>query len=700
MKLIRYVIFATAVLLAHTALQAQNTPPAGQKVVKALDVSLKPASSELDAESLRKLDAWVGSLAGIQLEVIIAVGHSDLSDGDANGLPLSQQRANAVKAYLSKQGIPGDRIYIEGKGSSQPAGYGAANRRVEIEAIGTRDEKLLPVDPLFKTRQAAATGDAVAMWRLGQNYSNGEGVATDKTEAVSWYRQAAAAGNINGMNYLAYHLQTGIGVTKDLPEAVIWYSKAANAGSADAMVRLGHIYSNGEGLATDKTAAVSWYRKAAAAGNVAAMTNLAYHLQTGIGVTKDLPEAVIWYSKAANAGSADAMVRLGHIYSNGEGLATDKTAAVSWYRKAAAAGNVTAMTNFGYHLQSGIGVTKNLPEAIGWYRIAAIKGEPTAIRNLQIALTEQAAANAPPPAARVQAAPAAPAAPAESSAGNDFMGAMLGGLASSMLQRNAALLNSAAASTGGGAGAALGALAGVTNKLASETREQLGRNAGADSVAGRLGGTVGSALGGGNAAGALATANPFNGPTGLGGALLSGITGSAPGASAKVPAAGDGSGSRSGCCSSPAERLADNRSRGAPDNFETTNERICRTTGQRAYCEGGVTERRLNLGGLEKYGPSAGGDPGSTTLQTLRQAGAVVGSCSTAASLSFEDKLQNEFNTYKNDGQCGPIVQAAEALRLQAVANCRAGDVKSADLIYGGQYLRQMVPYVKSACPS
>ena len=625
MKLIRYVIFATAVLLAHTALQAQNTPPAGQKVVKALDVSLKPASSELDAESLRKLDAWVGSLAGIKLEVIIAVGHSDLSDGDANGLPLSQQRADAVKAYLSKQGIPGDRIYIEGKGSSQPAGYGAANRRVEIEAIGTRDEKLLPVDPLFKTRQAAATGDAVAMWRLGQNYSNGEGVATDKTEAVSWYRQAAAAGNINGMNYLAYHLQTGIGVTKDLPEAVIWYSKAANAGSADAMVRLGHIYSNGEGLATDKTAAVSWYRKAAAAGNV------------------------------------------------------------------------TAMTNFGYHLQSGIGVTKNLPEAIGWYRIAAIKGEPTAIRNLQIALTEQAAANAPPPAARVQAAPAAP---AESSAGNDFMGAMLGGLASSMLQRNAALLNSAAASTGGGAGAALGALAGVTNKLASETREQLGRNAGADSVAGRLGGTVGSALGGGNAAGALATANPFNGPTGLGGALLSGITGSAPGASAKVPAAGDGSGSRSGCCSSPAERLADNRSRGAPDNFETTNERICRTTGQRAYCEGGVTERRLNLGGLEKYGPSAGGDPGSTTLQTLRQAGAVVGSCSTAASLSFEDKLQNEFNTYKNDGQCGPIVQAAEALRLQAVANCRAGDVKSADLIYGGQYLRQMVPYVKSACPS
>ena len=628
MKLIRYVIFATAVLLAHTALQAQNTPPAGQKVVKALDVSLKPASSELDAESLRKLDAWVGSLAGIKLEVIIAVGHSDLSDGDANGLPLSQQRADAVKAYLSKQGIPGDRIYIEGKGSSQPAGYGAANRRVEIEAIGTRDEKLLPVDPLFKTRQAAATGDAVAMWRLGQNYSNGEGVATDKTEAVSWYRQAAAAGNINGMNYLAYHFQTGIGVTKDLPEAVIWYSKAANAGSADAMVRLGHIYSNGEGLATDKTAAVSWYRKAAAAGNV------------------------------------------------------------------------TAMTNFGYHLQSGIGVTKNLPEAIGWYRIAAIKGEPTAIRNLQIALTEQAAANAPPPAARVQAAPAAPAAPAESSAGNDFMGAMLGGLASSMLQRNAALLNSAAASTGGGAGAALGALAGVTNKLASETREQLGRNAGADSVAGRLGGTVGSALGGGNAAGALATANPFNGPTGLGGALLSGITGSAPGASAKVPAAGDGSGSRSGCCSSPAERLADNRSRGAPDNFETTNERICRTTGQRAYCEGGVTERRLNLGGLEKYGPSAGGDPGSTTLQTLRQAGAVVGSCSTAASLSFEDKLQNEFNTYKNDGQCGPIVQAAEALRLQAVTNCRAGDVKSADLIYGSQYLRQMVPYVKSACPS
>jgi len=124
-----------AVLSAPRLRVAAQAP---QKVVKALDIRLKASSSELDAESTRKLDGLVAALSGVKLEIIIAIGHSDASDGASNGMPLSTQRADAIKTYLAQKGIPANRVYVEGKGSTQPAGTPEENRRVELEAIGTQ----------------------------------------------------------------------------------------------------------------------------------------------------------------------------------------------------------------------------------------------------------------------------------------------------------------------------------------------------------------------------------------------------------------------------------------------------------------------------------------------------------------------------------------------------------------------------------
>jgi hypothetical protein len=91
-------------------------------------------------------------------------------------------------------------------------------------------------------------------------------------------------------------------------------------------------------------------------------------------------------------------------------------------------------------------------------------------------------------------------------------------------------------------------------------------------------------------------------------ALSSSLPGGASGSSPAVAASGaGGSGGAGGsnCCSSASERIADNRARGAPDGFETNNERICREQKSSAYCEAGVTERKLNLGGLERFGTAA-----------------------------------------------------------------------------------------------
>ena len=100
--------------------------------------------SVLKPEGKAKLDDLVGKVQGINLEVIIAVGHTDSVGSDAYNQRLSVRRSDAVKTYLVSKGVEKNRVYTEGKGEKQPVADNkttegrAKNRRVEIEVVGTR----------------------------------------------------------------------------------------------------------------------------------------------------------------------------------------------------------------------------------------------------------------------------------------------------------------------------------------------------------------------------------------------------------------------------------------------------------------------------------------------------------------------------------------------------------------------------------
>jgi OOP family OmpA-OmpF porin len=122
-------------------------PAAATKVTYAADAFFDFDKAVLKAEGKAKLDDLVGKVKGINLEVIIAVGHTDSVGADAYNQKLSVKRSDAVKAYLVSKGIEKNRVYTEGKGEKQPVADNktsagrSKNRRVEIEVVGTRANK-------------------------------------------------------------------------------------------------------------------------------------------------------------------------------------------------------------------------------------------------------------------------------------------------------------------------------------------------------------------------------------------------------------------------------------------------------------------------------------------------------------------------------------------------------------------------------
>ena len=118
--------------------------PSSEKVTYAADAFFDFDKAILKPEAKTKLDDLVSKTKEINLEVIIAVGHTDGVGTDAYNDKLSVRRAESIKTYLTSKGLEANRVYTEGKGKRQPVADNktaegrAKNRRVEIEVVGTR----------------------------------------------------------------------------------------------------------------------------------------------------------------------------------------------------------------------------------------------------------------------------------------------------------------------------------------------------------------------------------------------------------------------------------------------------------------------------------------------------------------------------------------------------------------------------------
>jgi len=91
--------------------------------------------------SAQVLDQIVNVLNEYKSSRFTVEGHTDSTGNKAKNLTLSQERADAVKAYLINKGIDSSRLETKGFGQDNPIASNktaqgrALNRRVEINLI-------------------------------------------------------------------------------------------------------------------------------------------------------------------------------------------------------------------------------------------------------------------------------------------------------------------------------------------------------------------------------------------------------------------------------------------------------------------------------------------------------------------------------------------------------------------------------------
>jgi localization factor PodJL len=153
---------------------------------------------------------------------------------------------------------------------------------------------------------AAASGDALALFELGARYTEGRGVTANLSEAANWYRLSAERGFAPAQYRLANLFEKGTGVDRDLNRAMQYYRQSATAGNASSMHNLAVLYASGAAGAPDYKSAVDWFIKAADRGVSDSQFNLAILYARGNGVAQNLEESYKWFAIAAKDGDKDA----------------------------------------------------------------------------------------------------------------------------------------------------------------------------------------------------------------------------------------------------------------------------------------------------------------------------------------------------------------------------------------------------------
>jgi outer membrane protein OmpA-like peptidoglycan-associated protein len=121
-----------------TGVQVTQTQDNQLKLEVPSDISFDVGRADIKPNFAPILDRFAQTLNENQGTTVQIIGHTDSTGSDAINNPLSVNRAASTRNYLTGRGVNGQRIAIDGRGSTQPIADNATdagrarNRRVEI----------------------------------------------------------------------------------------------------------------------------------------------------------------------------------------------------------------------------------------------------------------------------------------------------------------------------------------------------------------------------------------------------------------------------------------------------------------------------------------------------------------------------------------------------------------------------------------
>lgn len=132
--------------LSNNTLSLEACEQAFVETMQGRNVQFRLGSDVIRKQSATLLDAVTGVAIFCKDYSIEIAGHTDFKGPDDANMILSQNRANAVKAYLVKRGVPEDSLNAVGYGESQPIDpaltdeAAAINRRTEFKVSLKRQD--------------------------------------------------------------------------------------------------------------------------------------------------------------------------------------------------------------------------------------------------------------------------------------------------------------------------------------------------------------------------------------------------------------------------------------------------------------------------------------------------------------------------------------------------------------------------------
>ncbi|SFV15188.1 hypothetical protein SAMN02799631_06061 [Methylobacterium sp. 174MFSha1.1] len=191
-----------------------------------------------------------------------------------------------------------------------PAAVGYRNAR-EAMRTGMRDYNAGDKEGAARALEyAAGQGHALALWKLGRMYAEGDGVPHDDLKAFEFFSKIADENADEG------------------PEA-------PNAGVvASAFTALGRYFLDGiknSYVRPNVERAYDMFNYAATYyGDPNAQYNLARLYLDGTGVTQDPRQAARWFNLAAEKGHPAAQALLGQLLINGQGVTAQRARGLAW----------------------------------------------------------------------------------------------------------------------------------------------------------------------------------------------------------------------------------------------------------------------------------------------------------------------------------------------------------------------------------